>query len=449
MNFSTLSKFQIFFLGTLIVAIVAAIGVFALSKANDSAGISNITIWGTLPGATMQTFLQRPEMVSVFKTKKLIVAYVSKPSETFDQEVVEAMASGKGPDAVLISQDATLQYLDKIVQIPYASFPERTFKDPQTGYVQEAELFLTTQGVAALPFAIDPMVMYWNRTLFTNAGISTPPTLWSQLYATDGVISKINKIDVNHNILKTALALGTYSNISHAKDILSLLMLQAGSPIVGRDSRGVLQSALFGFGSSLNTVQNGAEAALSFYTQFADPAKNIYSWNTALPLSRDAFTAGDLALYFGYASELNSLYTRNPNLNFDVALMPQSQSSSANTTFGKIYGLAILKSSPNVTATANAIVTLTTSASQVIWSGVSGYPPVKRDLLAIKPTGPFMSVFYTAALQSQGWLDPNRSATETIFSDMIGSVLSGSKQPAEAVQGGSDHLGQLLNTFSN
>jgi hypothetical protein len=129
--------------------------------------------------------------------------------------------------------------------------------------------------------------------------------------------------------------------------------------------------------------------------------------------------------------------------------MPQSQSSSANVTFGKVYGLSILKSASNVTATANALITLTSSASQAIWSNVSGFPPVTRDLLANKPVESFVSVFYTAALQSQGWLDPNRSATDTIFKDMVGSVLSGSKQSREAVRDGSNRLGQLLGVNSN
>lgn len=442
----SLSKFQLFFLGGLVIAIVLAIGIFALNKA--SSGVTaNVVIWGIFPDTTMKTFLQHTEINAALNAKKVAVTYVAKPVGTFDQDVVEAIASGKGPDAVIISQDMALKYLDKIIQIPFTSFSERSFTDPQKGYIQEAELFLTSTGIEALPFAVDPMVMYWNRNLFTNAGIPNPPTSWSQLYVPDGVISKINKIDINHNILKTALALGTYNNIYHAKDILSLLMLQAGSPITTKDSSGILQSALSGSNSTI--VQNGATAALSFYTQFADPAKSFYSWNTALPLSRDAFTAGDLALYFGYASELGNLYTRNPNLNFDVALMPQSQSSSAYTTFGKVYGLTILKSSQNVTATANVITVLSSSASQAIWSTVSGYPPVTRDLLAQQPASPFMSTFYTAALQSRAWLDPDPSATDTIFGDMVRFVLSGSKQPADAVQDGNDRLDKLLNTSSN
>lgn len=438
------SKFQLIVLGVLIVAVVAAIGVFALSKSAGTSGVANVTIWGTFPEETMNTFFRRPEISAAFSAEKINVKYVEKAANIFDQSVVEAVSSGKGPDVVLISQDAAVQYLDKTVQIPYKSFSQRAFKD---SFIQEAELFLQPNGIEALPFVVDPMVMYWNRTLLTNAGIPNPPTLWSQLYNLDGVIAKINKVDVNHNILKTGVALGTYTNISHAKDIISLLMFQAGNPIVSIDTNGSIRSVL----ATANVVdaQSSANAAISFYTQFADPSKKVYSWNSSLPLSRDAFTAGDLALYFGYASELNNLYARNPNLNFDVAPMPQSQTSAANITYGKVYGLAILKNASSVVGAARATMLLSSSEVQNIWSEVSGYTPVTRDLLAQKPESPFMSIFYTASLQSRGWLDPNRSATDIIFRDMVGSILSGDKRPEGAVQDSHENLAKVLNTLSN
>ncbi len=40
--------------------------------------------------------------------------------------------------------------------------------------------------------------------------------------------------------------------------------------------------------------------------------------------SKNMFLAGDLALYFGFASELDDLKNKNPNLNFDVTLFPQT-----------------------------------------------------------------------------------------------------------------------------
>ncbi len=445
MNLGQLSKFQLFFLGGLIAAVFLAVGLFAISKSSSNGVTSTVTIWGTIADAPMQTLLLRQDIIAALAAKKVAVKYVAKQEATFDQDLVNAIASGRGPDAVIISQDAMLQYLDKIIPIPYTSFSEADFKRQ---YIQEAELFLTADGIAAMPFTVDPMVMYWNRTLFTNAAIANPPTIWTQLYGSSGVIAKINNVDVNHNILKSAVALGTFSNVSHAKDIISMLMLQAGTPIVNKGSTGALQSALMsGLSSSAGTP---GKAALDFYTQFADPAKDqLYSWNSSLPLSRDAFTAGDLAIYLGYASELKDIFARNPNLNFDVAPVPQSVNSLAKLNFGKVYGLAILKNAPNPLAVANAFVVLTNSSSQSAWNSVSGFPPVTRDLLAQNPSDPFQSVFYTSALQSKGWLDPNRVATSKIFGDMIGSVISGDKRSDGALQDADSKLNGLINTLQN
>ena len=86
-----------------------------------------------------------------------------------------------------------------------------------------------------------------------------------------------------------------------------MLMLQSGTPIVAVDSTGKLSSALLAQSSS---GINPAEEALSFFTQFADPSKDIYSWNRALPSADSAFLAKNLAFYFGSASETPSLRAR-------------------------------------------------------------------------------------------------------------------------------------------
>ncbi len=60
-----------------------------------------------------------------------------------------------------------------------------------------------------------------------------------------------------------------------------------------------------------------------FYTRFARPDNTLYSWNRSFSSDRDRFVSGDLALYFGYGSEGKELERLNPNLNFDIAEVPQ------------------------------------------------------------------------------------------------------------------------------
>src|SRR5690606_38217983 len=102
------------------------------------------------------------------------------------------------------------------------------------------------------------------------------------------------------------------------------------------------------------------ESALRFYTNFSNPSQESYSWNAALRNSRDAFLAGELAIYFGYASEIQGLRQQNPNLNFDAALMPQTRDVATTMTFGKMYGFAIARATPNISTAFTVASTLTT-----------------------------------------------------------------------------------------
>jgi len=60
-------------------------------------------------------------------------------------------------------------------------------------------------------------------------------------------------------------------------------------------------------------------------------------------------------------------------------------------------------------------------------------PPARRDLLSRKPTDATSSVFYDAALQSKGWLDPDTVATDIIFRAAIESITSGRARTLEAL----------------
>ena len=45
-------------------------------------------------------------------------------------------------------------------------------------------------------------------------------------------------------------------------------------------------------------------SVLTYYTDFANPLKSVYSWNRSFSSSRDAFLAQNLAVYFGPGSEI-------------------------------------------------------------------------------------------------------------------------------------------------
>lgn len=427
-----MSTFRIILTGVFAMFIVIGVISFAVFRGGSGGSqLEQVTIWGNIPESI---FIKSLENINLNKDVKISVNYIEKDSDSFGRDFIEALASSVGPDAILLSQDQILQYEDKLYPIPYSSISERSFKDT---FIEEAELYLSSKGIIALPFSIDPLVMYWNRDMFTDALLVQPPSYWDEFYSLAG---KITKADRDLNISRSAVSMGEFRNIANAKEILSLLIIQAGNPII-KDSEGGLSSIL---NDSLGFNSSPTEAAIRFYTEFSNPSKTSYSWNRSLPLSTSYFLSGDLGIYFGFASELGDMKMKNPNLNFDVAVVPQRREAKTKITFGKMQGFALVKSSKKLSSAYATISVLTAKDNIEAWSKISGLPPVRKDLLSLGSADSIGSIFYTSAIISKAWLDPNREETKNIFQDMVESTISGRSRVSESVNKANEELQNLL-----
>jgi len=428
-----MSLFQTAVVGIFVALMVVGVGIFALfGGIGGQGGPGAVTIWGTLEQTTMDKVLGDLAQ----KDKSLQdVRYVAKKPGSYEAELVNAIAAGQGPDLVFVSQQNIGTLSDKIGVIPYSVVSQGTFV---TSYIDEGQLFLTPQGSLALPFIIDPMVMYWNRDTFTGAGQAQPPQYWSDLIVLAPKITSLN----SGTVRKSAVALGTWDNVNNAKAILSALMMQTGDFITGRNASGALMATL-GEKPGGASVAPAAEA-LRFYTDFANPSKTTYSWNRSLQNSGNAFVAGDLAVYFGFASEYRSIAERNPNLRFGVALLPQLQGSSARITSGTIQGLAVARGAANPQGAITVALKLTGAAAIAAVAQQTGLPPARRDVGTDTSASAAAAVFVQSALMSRSWADPNTLATDEIFKVMIESVSSGRLAPEQAVFEAAQGLRQLL-----
>ena len=438
-------KFQTILLTVFAIIGVVAVIVFATAKPkssnSDVTGDAHgeVTIWGTFPDSSdlQQAF---GDFNSNYQGK-FSVKYVFHDPQTFDTDIVEGLASGKGPDILLLPDNLVLRHSDKIVPLPYsAAWSQQSF---QANFIQGAEIYLREQGFLAVPFAIDPMVMYWNRDIFTNASIPQPPKNWDEFLT---VAPKITKRDKDGNITQSAIAFGEYKNVTHAKDILAMLFLQVGNHIVDLD-KGIPVSVLTGGVGGDQKIAADVVSAFRFFMDFSNPLKSIYSWSLSLPDSQSDFIAGNLGVYFGYASEYQTLHKKNPHLNLAVAPMPQVRNTASEITLGKVFGLAVMKSSTNRNTAFIAIRLLLDDKPESAFAAAFNLPPVRRNLLANRPNDAATAIFYDAALRSRTWLDPRPEGTDKAFSTMVNAVSSGQNTTDVAVTGLNVELKQLLSTY--
>jgi maltose-binding protein MalE len=431
-----ISLFQGILFGVFGIGALVGLFVFATYTSNNGGSdtVGTVVIWGTLPSAGMQATLTAAAQTD---TELKNVSYVRKNAATLPAELASAIATGVAPDLILASQEELHALAKFISPIPQGMLSARTFTDT---FVAGGTVFTAPGGAGyyGLPFLVDPLVLFSNRSILATSGIARPPATWEAL---TGLVPNVAILTPSRQITRGLIALGTYDNVHDARGILSALLLQQGVPLSWYSASGNLTANL---GVSMTSGTPPGPAVLGFYTQFTDPSKVSYTWNASLPDSLQAFLAGDLALYLGYVSEARYLRSANPNLDFDVTPLPQPATATLKSAYGLVYALMIPRGAPNAAGAYQAAALLTNSIEQAAAAANTGLAPATLNQLVTAPADPISAVAYAEALYTRGWLSPMPADTDTVFSSMISNVISGRSNLEAALVSAERSLSSLL-----
>lgn len=442
-----MSNFQ-----TILLAIFASVFVFAVlifsgmikigtDKENSIQG--KVVIWGTISDSAIKEVKNKIEN----ENKEVLITYVKKSKENYQEELIEAFANGKGPDLFIIDPGMMKRNASFIYKIPYAAYSQKSFKDI---FTEGSEVYLDQEGIVGLPLYIDPIVLYYNKDILTNAGIVSVPKFWDELFDLNNILTKrdnFGKID------QSMIALGQFSNINNAKDILATLLLQNDNDIVSKrmeKSTGNTNSWKTSYISVLgnndkNYTISPAESVLKFFLEFSNVSQKAYSWNKSFSSSLDMFIEGKVAFYIGRASELFKIEKMNPNLSFNVDKIMQVRGAKVEKTFGEINAVVISKKSTNLPSAFSVVGMMTSLDKAKDVSTVLSLPPALKSLISQKPMdNSYLHTFFDSALISRTWIDVENKQTDLIFKEMVENALSNIMNTSQAVSRASEQLGILL-----
>src|SRR3990167_3002204 len=268
----------------------------------------------------------------------------------YEKELINALAEDRGPDIFSIHNTWVKKYQKKIMPLPPTitlaypitkgtikkeTIPElRTVKSLGLNEIKNNFVNAVYQDVVitalnektktyepkvyGLPLAVDTLAMYYNKDLFNNAGIAEPPIFWNSQF--QQAVKKTTKQDEKGEIIQSGAALGGSTNIERYSDILSVLMMQNGSIMLADNGQAQFNRIP---ATIKDQKYNPGLEALRFYSDFANPAKEVYSWHKNLDDSLNMFAQGKLAMMFGYAYHLPTIKAQAPKLNFAVTKLPQ------------------------------------------------------------------------------------------------------------------------------
>lgn len=391
------------------------------------------------------------------------ITYKKQRIETYEQDLIGALASGKGPDIFFIHNDWLPAFSDKITPAPKEILTEQKFRQNFVDVV--ADDFVDKGNVYAVPLSVNSLALYYNRDLFNAAGIASPPRTWGEFFADSEKITRINALG---EINPSGVAMGTSSNINRATDLLTLLMFQGGATM--RDESG---RATFG-------RDENAKKALDFYTSFAKNSAPNYAWNPRLHYSVDAFSEGTLAMMFNYSWQVPVIRSKAPKLNFAVTDIPQMNSGTP-VNYANYWGYVVsankiitpdasskLAPVTNDIRVAQAWKFLTylttkaemqavapTSATAAVKKVTSGFDPAakylektkqpaaRRDLIETQKDDVDLGAFAQGNLVAKSWKKIDPVAAESIFAEMIDAVNRGAASVADALSTAEERLKKL------
>lgn len=443
MDFKRFLNFKTILFGAAIFATVFAVLVFSgkiplFNSASKQKLTGTVRVWGTIPSNTMSFFVDAFDK----EAKSYNMEYTEIPYSEINDRLIRALADGYAPDLIIAPSEIAFANSNRIQPVSPTTISESNFRNMFADIA--SNLVEMPAGYLALPVSVDPLVLYYNRDILASAGFFEPPKTWGDLYTYEDRITKIN----NGNITMSTIAFGTYDNVPNITNIILAMVLQQGETITSKeyrpDSSGNYFPKYFINVNEINpnTGVSPLNSALSFTKDFSDAQKSTYNWSARSPNALSQFIAGNLAFYIGYASEASYIKSANQKIYFDYTYLPQIEGSQTSATFGKLYTIFMLRTSPTPNLAYPVMVSLATGPfSQNLVAVTGGISALKADIAKSVSSGDQLAeVSGNSVLISKSFYDLHRNDLETLMRETLRQIYNGEKSTVEASRMFSENL---------
>lgn len=282
-----------------------------------------------------------------------------------------------------------------------------------------ADQIVDNNAVWGFPLAVDTLALYYNNTLFDQAGIPEPPSNWDEFKDS---AKKLTRFDSNGRVIQSGVSLGGYGNMPHQFDVLSLLWLQNGLPL-SRAGVSILQSGV-NSRSPVELTAHPTFQALRFYTDFARPEKDTYTWNETFADARNEFARGRVGMYFGFAYEQAVIRAQAPQLNYSIVPVPQLDPTNPKNVL-QFSIQAVPKNSPDRDEAWDFIRFISQETNIARYLSAEELPTPLRSQVTMQVEIPALEPFVSSILTAENWYRGNAyAAAQRASADLIEAYLA-------------------------
>jgi len=432
----------------------------------------NLEIWGLFDDSS-----DYEEIITEYKKINPYVGeirYRKFTPETYGRELLEAMASGNGPDIFLLQNNWAPSFASKIEPAPDAILRDYEIKNAFADVVYGD--FVNQGKIFGVPLSVDSLALYYNRDMFNAAGITSPPKTWDEF---NEAVKKLVKFDSNGEIIQAGAAMGTAYNINRSTDVLGLLMLQKGVQMT--DDNGTKSTINVGVLDENGNVARAGEIALGYYAQFSNARSPFYTWNNKQHYSIDAFSENGVAMMLNYSWQKETLINKNAKLNFSIAPVPQDNFSKP-INYANYWAYSVAKNKystvtvdgqvievPNqirvheawqflkfLTTKNNGVVKLFNARSgnskdfpinfdpAIVYLKKTEKPAARRDIIELQKNDSVIGPYAYGNLIAKSWYQSDPDGVEKILAEAIDSLNRGNTSLYDALTAATNRISDLM-----
>lgn len=363
----------------------------------------------------------------------ITVNYLKQDIKQYRERLITRIQNSTGPDIFRFHNTWWSMLSSILLPLPSDTIKKSDFEKWFYPVVQKD--LIKKGAIYGIPLAIDTLSLYVNTELLKAAGVS-PPTNWIDFadYARQLTVK-----DESGKITTAGAAVGTFSNIIHAGDVVSLFLVQNGTDL-----------------NDIPSTSKPASEALDFYTSFALGEGKV--WDHTLDPSIVSFAKGNLAMFFGYSRDFFTIKAINSNLTFEIHPVPHLPNQNMTIASYWAEGVSI-KSKHQKEALLFINYLAQKETQQRLFSQQSktrafGEPYARRDLANLLKDNASVYPFVSQAVDavssffaSDTYDNGLNSKMNIYLGDAVNAILEGAS-PQSAVETLSQGVSQVLEQYS-
>lgn len=457
----------------------------------------SLTFWGVHDDSDIYD-----SAIKAFKAARsqVSITYKKITPQEYDKAIIEGLASGKGPDIIMLHNTGLFKNKEILTPMPpcmtynefyrkymapsddtipplprntprqnceytNSSFKQELYKNILKNYGKNfvpvaAADFISDGKIYAMPLYVDTLALFYNKEHFYSSAIPEPPATWDEFIS---VVQKLRRIRPDGSIERAAAALGDTNTVHRAADIFMLLALQSGASPIDLTKRRVsfTESRVLSDGRTVHPTMD----ALKFYLAFSNPKafigngnQDVYTWSGRQNYSIDAFSRGnELSMILDYAYVIGDIKRKNAYLNFGIAPVPQlEKDSNKKINYADYYGVAVTNKVLDKTKQGSLIcgsrcgaaweflIFLTNTSNSKNYLDLSKRPTARIDLVNFQGNDPELGVFAVQSLTAKSWARPDKLLVEQILLDTMNNVLKENQDVFEALRAAEERVKVLI-----